>query len=89
MLRKPQPRVRLDVGSVMPFRKLEGFSGDADMTEFLRRRTFVLCNRWDSPAGAIPTARALRGRIEDVIDPLSEGRDDRGNRRASGHPHAG
>jgi putative hemolysin len=45
LLNKKRGSVGARIGSTIPFSRLEGFSGDKDLTEYLRLRTYILKHR--------------------------------------------
>lgn len=52
LYKKQNAVVELRVGSVIPFKRMGAIAGDAELTDYLRRRTFLLRHRGAEPVDA-------------------------------------
>ncbi len=68
--------ISLNVGNLIPPAKLQGFSGDEEMIDYLRLRTYILGNK-DPRSSALTTTlpmtprRANKKDLEPIIGPIS------------------
>jgi putative hemolysin len=73
LLNKRNKSVEIRIGSLIPFRNLEAFDNDADMTAYLRQRTFILSHREDgqinTESHAISRSVTERVKLEPVVQP--------------------
>jgi putative hemolysin len=72
LLRRRQTTVTAQIGSLIPYRKLERFTAAAELTAYLRSRTYLLSGRGSSTTeqNALPLSRRLR-LVQPIADPLS------------------
>jgi putative hemolysin len=61
LINKQGRTIKLKIGKVIPFERLQSFESDADMTAYLRLRTYILKAAFDNDARVIPTPKAARG----------------------------
>jgi putative hemolysin len=71
LLGKRHTMVTTQVGSLIPFRRLERFTASSELTAYLRSRTYLLSGRGsrDSEPNALPLATRLR-LVRPIADPL-------------------
>lgn len=87
LYKKQNGVIELRVGSVIPFKRTGAIAGDAELTDYLRRRTFLLRHRgepaarrgltfWRKAGGAAPARRrppatVAAGPQEPIVDPVA------------------
>jgi putative hemolysin len=72
MIKKQSSHIHLKIGSAIPYRRIAGITRDADLTAYLRFRTYLLGNAFDRTPGFLNTPvikRTTRKRQETVVAP--------------------
>jgi putative hemolysin len=72
MLKKQNERTHLKIGSPIPYRKIAAITRDADLTAYLRFRTYLLGNAFDRTPGFLNTPvikRTARKTLEPIVMP--------------------
>jgi putative hemolysin len=72
MIKKQSSHSHLKIGSPIPYRRIAGITRDADLTAYLRFRTYLLGNAFDRTPGFLNTPvikRTIRKRQETIVAP--------------------
>lgn len=68
LLNKRGQTIRLRIGSVIPFSRLDQFEDERKMTSYIRKRTFVLQYRPTAGGAAIETVDAVAGHSASIVE---------------------